>query len=304
MTIFERLAGNGTAASKARDAEAKERREQLQQRRLRDAGALSPRTNPTKLQHLNPPQDQVDPLKIPTRTPTQKDEFFNRLATHETISSAAHHSPGDSERLSSPRKIASPRDGNAVYNRLYQQDTACSKAHHQKEDAELARSPKNTHPAPPPSLLKRLGEHDAASSPPIPIQMKLHIRSKEEKNEGKVYGNLNISQNNVRKCINSFHSGKISAHALAFDVITALFDRDFTPGPHWEHGSAKVEELDLVIDKTLLNGEEGEKFECFGVEKEAVLDWKGVYRVAKSDATIKISSGNLYVDEYSYFLTA
>ena len=198
MTIFERLASNGTASSKAREAESKERREQLQQRRLRDAGALSPRTNPTKLQHLSPPQDQPGPLKSPTRTPTQKDDFFNRLATHETASSAAHRSPGDRERLSSPREISSPRDGSAVYSRLYKQETASSKAHHQKEDAEWAQSfsSKNTNPAPPPSLSKRL-EYDAASGPPIPIQMKLHIRSKEGGKERKLYDSFNVSQNDV-----------------------------------------------------------------------------------------------------------
>jgi len=198
MTIFERLASNGTVASNAREAELKERREQLQQRRLRDAGALSPRTNPTKLQDLSPPQDPPGPLKSPTRTPTQKDDIFNRLATHETVSSAAHHSPGDSKRLSSPRKISSPRDGSAVYSRLYKQETASSKAHHQKEDVEWAESlsPKNTNPAPPPSLLKRL-EHDAASGPPIPIQMELHIQSKEGEKEGKIYDSFNVSQSDV-----------------------------------------------------------------------------------------------------------
>ena len=39
------------------------------------------------------------------------------------------------------------------------------------------------------------------------------------------------------------------------------------------------------------------------MEKESVLDWKGVYHVAKSNATNKISSGDIfYVDEYSYFV--
>ena len=194
MTIFERLASNGTAASKAREAELKERREQLQQRRLHDAEALSPRTNPTKLHHLSPPQDQPVTLKSPTRTPTQKDDFFNRLAAHETVSSAAHHSPGDSERLSSPRKISSPRDGSAVQSPIQ----ARNRAHHQKDDVVWAESlsPKNTNPAPPPSLLKRL-EHDAESSPPIPIQMELHIQSKAGEKEGKLYDSFNVSQNDV-----------------------------------------------------------------------------------------------------------
>lgn len=199
MTIFERLASNGTAASKAREAELKERREQLQQRRLHDVGALSPRTNPTKLHHyLSPPQDQPVPLKSPTRTPTQKDDFFNRLATHETVSSAAHHSPGDSERLSSSRKISSPRDGSAVYSRLHKQETASSKAHHQKEDVVWAESlsPKNTNPALPPSLLNRL-EHDAESGPPIPIQMELQTQSKVGEKEGNLYDSFNVSQNDV-----------------------------------------------------------------------------------------------------------
>jgi hypothetical protein len=65
-----------------------------------------------------------------------------------------------------------------------------------------------------------------------------------------------------------------------------------------------VEDLGPVLDKTLLNGEKGEKFDCFGVEKEAVLDWKSVHHVARSNATINISSADIYIDEYSYFVTA
>ena len=138
MTVYDRLAMNGTTASKAREAEVKELREELQQLRLLDTRALSSRTNPAKLQHLNPPQDQADrTLKSPTmRTPTQKDAFFNHLATRETISSAAHHSPGDGEMPSSPGKVTSPHGhGSAVYDRLYKQETASSKAHHQKDNA-------------------------------------------------------------------------------------------------------------------------------------------------------------------------
>lgn len=91
-----------------------------------------------------------------------------------------------------------------------------------------------------------------------------------------------------------YHTGNISAHALALGVINALFERDFQPGAHWEISTAKLDELE--------DGEMGEQFECFGAEKEAVCDWKDVYSVATAEATIKISSGDIYIDEYSYFV--
>lgn len=124
--------------------------------------------------------------------------------------------------------------------------------------------------------------------------MNLHIRSKEEKKEGKFYSDLNITRADFRKQVDLYHSGKISAHALAFDVINALFERDFTPGAHWEIGTATLDELE--------DGEMEGQFECFGAEKEAVWDWKDIYSVATAKATIKISSGDIYIDEYSYYV--
>jgi len=81
-----------------------------------------------------------------------------------------------------------------------------------------------------------------------------------------------------------------------------LFDQDFKPGAHWEIGTAILDKLDPLDDKTLLDGEEGEKFEIFQAEKQAIWDWKDIYSVATGKATIKISCGDIYIDEYSYYV--
>lgn len=309
-SVFERLSSQGTAASNARVAQEKQWREQQKQQHAADAAALTPITNPAKLEQLKIPQDhQAGLIKSPRRTPKQRDEYLSRLAKQETVCSAGHHIPdahedADYVQIQSPKKATGHSGHSAVFNRLYKQETAASMAHHyvKEEKTPPPLSPRKANPSPPPSLLKRL-EQKSESVPPTPITMNLHIRTKEEKKGGKSYNNLNISQANVRKQINLFHTGKISARALACDVINALFERDFMPGAHWDIGSAHAEEMDPLTDKTLLDGgEEGDKMECFQADKEAIWDWKDIYSVATAKATIKISSDHVYVDEYSYYV--
>lgn len=293
-SVFDRLAHQGTAASNARVSEENESRGHHQQLRTAEA-VLTPLR-----EQLKPPQDQAGRIKSPRRTPKQQDAFFNRLSKQETISSAAHHifdHKSLPNHLKSPTTVSSPGEQSAVFNRLSKQETATSMAHHVKEDP---CSPKKVNTAPLPSLQTTGLEYRCGH--PTPIKMKLHIRYKEDKKAGKSYSNLDISNPDVRRQINLFHSGKISAHALTFDVINALFDNDFKYGAHWEIGTAMLDELDPLDDKTLLVSEEGDKFEVFQVEKQAIWDWKDIYSVATGKATIKISSGDIYVDEYSYYV--
>lgn len=301
-SVFDRLSQQGTAASTAREAKEKESRAKQERRRAAEAAAALPMKNSAKLRNLQVPQDPSRAKKPPARSPKQQDALYSRLAKQETASSAAHHKVESTTRRVGPKSPKKSSGQSEVFNRLYKQETAATKAHHKKEEPPLPISPRRGKPTPPPSLLKRLEEKRAAdkSDQLIPIEMNLHIRTKDGKKEGNPYSPLELTQSDVRKQINLFHAGKISAHALAFDVIGTLFSRDFKPGPHWEIGTAILEELDPLTDKTLLDGEEGEKFWIYGAHKEATLDWKDQNSFAKAEAQLKISVGNIYVDEYKY----
>ena len=226
-SVFDRLSQQGTAASNARLAKEKTDRERHEQRRAAAAKASKPRTNPAKLQQL---QLSQDPLPIgspsPKRTPKQRNAFFDRLAHQETASSAAHHIPdtnqGNNSAKSPKAKVRSPKGKSEVFNRLYKTETEATKAHHTKEETPKPHKI-NKHPAPPPSLLTRIEHKDDSNNgaPPIPINMKLHIRTKEEKKEHKPYQDLSLFKGDLRKQINLYHAGKISAHALAIDIINA-----------------------------------------------------------------------------------
>lgn len=293
-SVFERLAHQGTAASEARVAEEKECHEQHTRHRDTEAATEGSKINLAKLNQLQLPQDQLGAIKSPKRTPKQQDAFFSRLSHQETISSAAHHIPENNESSEHLQEhLKSPRN-EEVFNRLYKQETATSKAHrHVKEEVKEQHHPK--HCTPPPSLLKRIG-NKTSNGPPIPIKMNVHFRTKEEKKNCDFYSNLNIPDASVRRQINVFHSGKASAHALAFDLISTLFHRDFMPGAHWSIGTATLNELDPM---TYMGGA---KVQVFESEKEAIWDWKDTFRVATAKATIKISNGDIYIDGYSYYV--
>lgn len=153
-SIFDRLAHQGTAASKAREAEEKKLREEIEQRHAADVAI--------KALHVkipSSPQGAGDSttttIKSPKLTPQQQAAFFERLAKQETVSSAAHHhhtnktvipngtennGNGNGTHKASPRNHhpqqhhyngkSSEDSQQAVYNRLYKQETAASKAHH------------------------------------------------------------------------------------------------------------------------------------------------------------------------------
>ena len=317
-SVFDRLASQGTASSRVREAEEIASRTKQEQKRAANAKATTPKRNTLKEQALKPPQDQK--VKSPKRTQQQQNDFLNRLSKQETASSAAHHtndrqsSHNSSPKKSStpkPRKKLTPSEKSAVFNRLYKQETSATKAHHVKEEkvsTAATTSPMKKKCTPPPSLLKRIedeknGEKTGGSSTLTPIQMKLHIRTKDEKKENKPYSNLEMPEGEVRRQINLYHSKKISAHALAYDIINVLFDRKFVPSAQWDVGSAILEELDCVTDKSILTIEEGkDTIVCYSACKEAVHT-KEDMKFVKAKCTIKISSENVYVDDYSYDVT-
>lgn len=319
-SIFDRLSQQGTAASRQRDAEEKQSRMKHEQQRKENDALLKPTNNDRKLKAMmrSPiPQDKSAKKKQPVNS----DALYERLAKQDTISSAAHHSRGHGNNnnnapassYTSPKRTDSQR--NATFNRLYKQDTAASKAHHQLSEEKTMSPKKKVNITPPPSLLKRLEDKSKTTSSDaaaIPLQMNAYIRNTTEKKDGKSYTTLNLTQKEVRKQINLYATTKkISPKSLCYDIINALFHRDFTndnSGRHWKIASATVEELDITLDtyKTLLNGDEkkglkdDDDMKVFEVMKEATWDYKDVYRVAKSYAKIKISSESVYVDEYSY----
>jgi hypothetical protein len=324
-SIFDRLSQQGTVASRQRDAEEKQSRCLKNEQRRQMEVALTPSKNDKKLKALQrspitAPQDQTNQKKQSiVASPKQKDALYDRLAKQDTISSAAHHGKSFQDNNNgavlrtqcrkSPKRTDSERA--ATFDRLYKQDTASSKAHRHKQLPEETSffSPKKTiaH-TPPPSLLTRRLEVDSADTgPPIPLKINIYIRTNEEKKDGKPYNDhFDLTQKEVRKQINLYAASKISAKALAYEIINALFHRDFTPGRHWEVSSAQLEELDTVLDEALVSEEKNRGaqdnsiIDVFDATKTAVYDHKDIYIVAKASAKIKISSEAVYVDEYSY----
>jgi hypothetical protein len=314
-SIFDRLSKQGTVASKQREAEEKQTRLKNEQRRRKEMASLTPTKNFRKLEVLQRspvPQDRSTKKNV-VCSPKQRDALYDRLAKQETISSAAHHyydnrsqnNVGGCHPLTkSP--IRTDSELAETFNRLYKHGTASSKGHrHKPEGKSPSTAKKRVTPTPPPSLLTRRLDFNNTSSgssgPPIPLKMDVYIRNTEEKKNGTCYNTLDLVQKDVRKQINLFSKSNISARSLAYDIINALFHRDFTPGRHWQISPATLEELDVRLDETLLkDGEEkGDNFQVFEVMKEAV-NHKNVYIVARSSARIKISSSSVYVDEYSY----
>ena len=391
-SIFDRLAHQGTAASKAREAEEKKLRDEIEKRHAAASAATKPKALHVK---VPPPQDVggTSPIKSPKLTPQQQAAFFDRLAKQETVSSAAHHHsniiPNGSVGGPSPQHKSSPRNHlhhhgegddahQSVYNRLYKQETASSKAHHvaAKDEAATKLPPRpfvsprnntttaisNTTSSPPPSLLQR----SPPTHPPIPITMNLYIRThpqkqQQQQHDGKgdniiQFTTLEVVSNRVRKQINLHQMGKVSASSLSHDIITELFTMDFQPtdtatshhyyhhqvappdtdtttttatttthnsndtttaasSGHWQIGTAIVEELDPIADKSFLlhlqNHHTHEEqtspdnnMKCFWAEKEAIHDFREIYSVAKAKAIITICAGgstsSMYVDEYQY----
>ncbi|KAL7496571.1 hypothetical protein ACHAWT_004928 [Skeletonema menzelii] len=305
-SVFERLSQQGTVASKQRDAEERQSRFEKEHRRQKEMAALTPTKNELKLKAMQRspvPQDRMK--KNVVNSPKKRDELYDRLAKQETISSAAHHDKASQDNNSSgsgggchpltKSPVRTSRELSQTFNRLYKQDTASSKAHHHQPVDKSLSPKKKVIPTPPPSLLTRKLDYKAPD-PPIVLKMGVYIRTTEEKKSGKSYNSLHLTSNEVRKQINLYATSKISAKALAYDIINALFHRDFTPGRHWEISSATLEELDVGLDDTL-----GDDVQVFVGEKEAVWDHKDIYSVSKASAKIMISSEGVYVDDYSFY---
>ena len=190
-SIFDRLANQGTAASKARESEELQTRKQIERRKAaEDRAAAAHRANPTKIQNLKPPQDVG---KSPKKTIKQQESFFDRLAKKETESSRLHHkldAEAREQKQTTPKKQApkkttalSPKEKSAVFNRLYKQETAATKAHHVKSDAKTQTPKKKGKPAPPPSLLKRIEDKNKQAGQKVESK----VESKEEvKEESKI----------------------------------------------------------------------------------------------------------------------
>ncbi|EED88541.1 predicted protein [Thalassiosira pseudonana CCMP1335] len=262
-SVFDRLAQQGTSSSNQRTTEEKQEREQKEKQRKAEAAAISSPRR-SNLMHAKPPQDASStPIKSPKKNPKELEEFFGRLYKQETVSSSAHH---QEESGNEPSSLpTSPK------KTLKQQAEFFDRLYHQ--DKKLS----NTYV--------------------IPIKMKLRIRTKSEAKKG--YNELDLQGEDVRNAINTYASGKLSGKALAVSVIDALFQRDYSGGSHWEVYPSVVDEP--REEQTKCVGEE--KSEFYDVEKKAIKDWRDEYSVASARGKIKISSGDIYVDEYSFTLT-
>lgn len=231
--------------------------------------------------------------------------------------SRAKINSGDEQTTKRVHVGKGPQSQSNVYNRLYQCETASSASRRrgghestcthndmrtQKSAAKSTHS-KNTRKAKIPAKEKESDEPKNAihAQQRIPINMNIQYRTKSEKKEGRPYSKHILTQTEVRRAVNGYESGDISSKTLAYAIIDALFYKDFMPGEHWDIDGANIGEITAVEPA---NDGEPVDVQVFAAEKQATWDWKDIYSIASAKATIKISraSGNIYVDDYSYYV--
>jgi hypothetical protein len=83
-----------------------------------------------------------------------------------------------------------------------------------------------------------------------------------------------------------YEANQITNRAVAANVISALFHRDFPPCDRWEINPSTVEELGPDL---------------FAVEKNATWEWGDNYSVTQAKATIRFGKDEIKVEEYSFF---
>ena len=93
----------------------------------------------------------------------------------------------------------------------------------------------------------------------------------------------------LRTAAERFREGALSGANLASAAIEAMFERDFTDdGKHWS------------IDGSTITLQQDGGFMC---SASATWDWKDIYSVAKSSATIYVDPNELRVSNYSYYVS-
>jgi hypothetical protein len=127
------------------------------------------------------------------------------------------------------------------------------------------------------------------------LQWTLTSTSKYDTEEPRVVSKLSPTSLHLAEIFQDFELGLADEQHLALNIITALFERDFTtPGEHWDIDSATatvMENFRFANDR-------------FAVEKQATWDRKGICSVASAKGTVCFlkDSHEIRVEEYSYYV--
>jgi hypothetical protein len=110
------------------------------------------------------------------------------------------------------------------------------------------------------------------------------------KYKGKLTQKLTLK---ITQHLKSIEQGLVDEQSSAQILITALFDRDFTPGKR----STKWE-----IESSNVSREAGGNSMKFVSEKKARFDWKGVYSIASATGTICFypDQREIFVEDYNF----
>ena len=104
---------------------------------------------------------------------------------------------------------------------------------------------------------------------------------------------LDLDSLKLESAYNRFEKGLLDESAFAFELITAMFHRDFKQNKHWE-----ICALASVEKESFSNG----NVVVFQAEKKAKLDWKDVYSIASAKGTICFFRDlrQIHIEEYHF----
>ena len=108
---------------------------------------------------------------------------------------------------------------------------------------------------------------------------------------------FDISRNTtLRNAVHEYERGSVSAASLCSEIIEALFDKEFVgQGKHWDRDGASV---------THLASSSNDEYVSYGSMCSATWDWKDIYAVASSKATIRVflKKPEIHIVEYKYYV--
>ena len=101
----------------------------------------------------------------------------------------------------------------------------------------------------------------------------------------------------LKRCIDEYEKGNLDTAGIASGIIEALFDKDFVgSGKHWDRDGSSCSR----IDDDTGNGE----YVAYKCSCSATWDWKDIYSVATSKATIRVFVNRplIHVVGYKYYV--
>jgi hypothetical protein len=192
----------------------------------------------------------------------------------------------------------------SVFDRLYQTETASSAGKRVEQQEAPSSPPTRSNECHAPGLPGAGGGHkteanhnhspvfkssDVSACTEGVFATKLRLLCSDEHHPDSGFSELSPSSLHLVPDLYRFEKGDIDQRELAKSIMEALWSRDFMPGAHWDIESASVEyAIEGVWD----------------VSKSATWDWKDIYSVAKSMATIRfpIDAGEIRIENYSYYV--